>query len=325
MSRIWQKLIEHIRKRPSDEQGNPSSTPLSSNPGPSPATAFPCGIKVWHACPDAAVDICFVHGLNGNRDATWTAHGESVPWPKTFLPEKLKQARILTYGYDACIVRKSVASSIRLIDHASNLISDLTADREEQQASTRPLIFVVHSLGGIVCKEAMLQSKDSPEAHRRQIFKHLRAIAFMGTPHKGSEIADWTKNLASAVGLVKSTNTSLLKLLSITNEHLESVHSRFTDMVREQQKAGRPLDLACFFEELPLPVVGFIVQKESAVLDSFYSASIHANHMDMVRFTSPEDSGYKKLAYNLARWSSPVNEPMHAIVPVEESKGIVTA
>ena len=32
---------------------------------PKPVT-FQCGLQVLHDCPDAEVDICFVHGLTGN-------------------------------------------------------------------------------------------------------------------------------------------------------------------------------------------------------------------------------------------------------------------
>src|SRR5215475_1692850 len=93
-----------------------------------PSVSFPDGVEVFHDCSDAAIDICFVHGLTGNRDSTWTAQGQSIPWPKMLLPPKLRKARIITYGYDAYIVRKSVASSNRLIDHATNLLNDLTTE-----------------------------------------------------------------------------------------------------------------------------------------------------------------------------------------------------
>jgi hypothetical protein len=71
------------------------------DPGPSespPIPSFPDGVKVLRDCPDATVDICFAHGLTGDRESTWTADGQFVPWPKTLLPPKLSRARILTYG-----------------------------------------------------------------------------------------------------------------------------------------------------------------------------------------------------------------------------------
>jgi protein SERAC1 len=129
---------------------------------------------------------CTVHGLTGNRDSTWTADGQKRPWTATLLPPKLSNARILTYGYDAYVLRNSVASSNRLIDHATDLLNDLTTDRAYCNASYRPLIFITHSLGGLVSKEAILLSRNNPEAHLRAIFDCTKGIIFMGTPHKGS-------------------------------------------------------------------------------------------------------------------------------------------
>ena len=273
---------------------------------PSPVSSFPDGVEVLHDHPDAMVDICFVHGLTGDRDTTWTARGQSTPWPKTLLPPKLGKSRILTYGYDAYIARKSVAGSNRLIDHATNLLNDLTADRAQCNAASRPVIFVAHSLGGLVCKEAILMSRNNPEAHLRSIFDCVRGIAFMGTPHKGSWMSDWAKIPAGALGLVKSTNKSLLKILETESPLLESIQLRFLAMIRELRESGRRLEITCFFEELPLTMVGKIVSRESATLEGYNQFSIHANHSDMVKFGSAEENGFKRLLGELIRWESQV-------------------
>lgn len=285
----------------------PRSTPHTDQPDPPltssvHAPSFPDGVDVWHDCPDATVDVCFVHGLTGNRESTWTAHGQSAPWPKTLLPTELHGARLLTYGYDAYIVQKSVASTNRLIDHAANLLNDLTNDRASCNASSRRLIFVAHSLGGLVCKEAILLSRNNPEPHLRGIFDCVTGIIFMGTPHKGSWMADWANIPASALGLIKSTNKSLLAILATDNQLLESIQVRFWSMVRELRESGRRLEVTCFFEELPLQVVGTVVSKESATLEGYSSFSIHANHREMVRFGSAEDNGFKRLLGDLMRW-----------------------
>lgn len=283
-------------------RANADSSPSESPPVP----RFPDGVEVLHNCPDARVDICFIHGLTGDRDSTWTADGKFAPWPKTLLPLQLSRARILTYGYDAYVVRKSVASSNRLIDHATNLLNDLTTDRARCKASSRPLIFVAHSLGGLVCKEAILLSRDNPDGHLRDIFSHTKGIIFMGTPHKGSWMAEWAKIPASALGLAKSTNKSLLKILETNDQFLQSIQVRFLAMIRQQQMAGRILDVTCFFEELPLPVVGTVVSKDSATFEGYNLISIHANHRDMVKFGSVEETGFKRLLGELIRWESQV-------------------
>ncbi|KAJ5225450.1 Alpha/Beta hydrolase protein [Penicillium chermesinum] len=264
------------------------------------------GIKVLHADPSAVVDICFIHGLTGDREKTWTAHGHSTPWPQSLLPSRLP-ARILTYGYNAHITQKSVASSNRLINHAQNLLTDLSADRGFEGAVDRPLIFVVHSLGGLVCKKAILLSQNAAEPKSRSIFDCLKGVVFMGTPHRGAWMADWAKTPASALGLVKSTNVMLLDILQRDNQLLDSIQVDFLTMIRRLRESGRRVEISCFYEELPFPVVGKIVNEQSATLDGFDAVSIYANHRDMVRFASDEDPGFRRVLWQLHDWTSQIS------------------
>lgn len=279
-----------------------AAPPTPNNPG----QVFTDGVEILHDCISAHVDICFVHGLTGNRNGTWTAAGQTEPWPKLLLPSQLTKARILTYGYDAYIVRKSVASANGLSDHAKNLLNDLTTDRAGADALSRPLIFVAHSLGGLVCKETILLSRNNPEPHLQGIFDHTKGIVFMGTPHRGSWMADWGNIPASALGVIKSSNQSLLTVLQTNDAYLQSVQDRFWSMVRESQRAGRGVDVTCFFEELPLLGFGKVVSKDSATLESYNAISVHANHSDMVKFNSADDNGFKRLLGELKRWDSQI-------------------
>jgi protein SERAC1 len=298
------KFKERLLKTATAPRQNEAERTRSSSPSQTPIVSFPDGLRVLHDSGDATVDICFVHGLTGNRDTTWTAKGQSQPWPQTLLAPQLSSARILSYGYDAYVVKTSVASSNRLIDHASNLLNDLTTDRASHDAADRPLIFVAHSLGGLVCKEAILQSRNNPESHLKKTFECTKGIIFMGTPHAGSWIANWATLPASALGIVKSTNKTLLKILQTDDQLLESVQVRFLAMIRDLRENNRRLEVTCFFEELPLPVVGKVVSKESATFPGYNPISIHANHSDMVRFASPDETGYKRVLGELTRWTT---------------------
>ncbi|KAH8646408.1 hypothetical protein BGZ60DRAFT_391976 [Tricladium varicosporioides] len=293
--RTGSDVASSVLRSPSDPDP-PNST--TSNP----SSPLVDGIKVWYDCPDATIDICFVHGLTGNLDSTWTASKQSTPWPTVLLPLRLPRARLLTWGYDAYVVQASVTSKNRLTDHALNLLIDLTHDRAFCNASSRPLIFVAHSLGGLVCKEAILSSRNNPEPHLRDVFEYTTGIMFMGTPHRGAWMADWMKIPASGLGVFKSTNKSLLQVLETDDQLLESIQVRFWSMVREQRESGRRLEITCFFEELPLPGVGRVVSKVSATLEGYTPVSVHANHRDMVKFGTENDSGFKRLVGDLMRW-----------------------
>lgn len=75
--------------------------------------------------------VVFIHGLDGNREKTWTAKGADEPWPKTLLPMELPSARILTFGYDAYAAKwEKGGSQNRIRDHAWNLLTALASCRE---------------------------------------------------------------------------------------------------------------------------------------------------------------------------------------------------
>ncbi|RMZ87644.1 hypothetical protein DV736_g5126, partial [Chaetothyriales sp. CBS 134916] len=257
MGLLWQpkkrKAASNLPQETSHDltQSHPQSHPgtdsdLSES---APVPSFPDGVKVLRDCPDAT--------------------------------PKLNKARMLTYGYDAYVVRKSVAGSNRLIDHATNLLNDLTADRADCNAPSRPIIFVAHSLSGLVCKKAILLSRNDPEDHLRAVFNCTNGIIFMGTPHRGAWMADWAKIPGLAIGLVKTINKSLLDILETNNQLLESIQVDFWRMIRKLQNDGRTLEVTCFFEELPLNKFGKVVSKESATLEGYNAFSIYANTWDM--------------------------------------------
>ena len=76
--------------------------------------------------------IVFVHGLTGDREKTWTAKNATAPWPKTLLPSKIPNARVLTFGYDAYVTDwQGMVSKNRIGNHSWNLLTALATYRED--------------------------------------------------------------------------------------------------------------------------------------------------------------------------------------------------
>ena len=71
----------------------------------------------------------FVHGLTGNRETTWTQK-DQVLWPRDLLPHDMPDVRVMTFGYDADVVRAiDVASSNTVRDHGKALATELARKR----------------------------------------------------------------------------------------------------------------------------------------------------------------------------------------------------
>lgn len=95
-------------------------------------------------------------------------------------------------------------------------------------------------------------------------------------------------------------------------------------MIRSrQQDELSPLEITCFFEELPLPGVGQVsslvftrvvltkssqvVPRESAALPGYIPISIRQNHMNMTKFADEEDPGFQAVLGELRRWTDALN------------------
>ncbi len=100
------------------------------------------------------VDIIAIHGLNGHYRKTWTvttASGERINWLEDLLPKQIPSARIMSYGYNSAVqFSKSVAD---IGTFAEQLLNDLLSWRNSPAEKLRPIIFICHSLGGIVFKQ----------------------------------------------------------------------------------------------------------------------------------------------------------------------------
>jgi hypothetical protein len=137
----------------------------------------------------------------------------------------------------------------------------------------------------------ILASRNPTEPHLKNVFDATKGIIFMGTPHTGSWMADWASLPAKTLGVVKSTNQSLLRVLRSSDQYLESIQQRFLAMTRDTQQSNKSIRITCFYEELPFPLVGKVVPKDSATFPGYNLISIHANHRNMVRFLSEDERG----------------------------------
>lgn len=70
-------------------------------------------------------------------------------WPKDLLPREMPNVRVLSFAYDADIYGNTSVAGIR--GNAEALLARLRDLRDDRDYG-RPIVFVAHSLGGIVLK-----------------------------------------------------------------------------------------------------------------------------------------------------------------------------
>jgi hypothetical protein len=120
------------------------------------------GLFTFHEGEESFIDIIAVHGLGGHYEDTWTwtpkkkNSGTECNWLKDLLPDEIPNARIMSFGYNSEV---ALSKSIGDIDtFADQLLNRVLLERPSEQQRRRPIIFVCHSLGGIVVKKVCSSS-----------------------------------------------------------------------------------------------------------------------------------------------------------------------
>ncbi|MCJ1344417.1 hypothetical protein MMC31_002620, partial [Peltigera leucophlebia] len=181
---------------------------------------------------EKTVDVVAVHGLQGDAYKTWE-HDNGSLWLRDFLPADIPNARIMTFGYDSTVAfSKSVA---KIEDKALELLNHLSARRylAAPGKPARPIVFICHSLGGIVVKKALVLAHDrNSNLDYKDISANTKAIAFLGVPHEGSNTAWWAgfaTNLLKSFSLGTSTNTAIVSDLEKGSATLADISRKFVE------------------------------------------------------------------------------------------------
>jgi tetratricopeptide (TPR) repeat protein/pimeloyl-ACP methyl ester carboxylesterase len=221
------------------------------------------------------------------------ARGES--FLLDYLPADLDgRARILTYGYESKLQGSRNVSS--LLDYSGTFMRRLMNLRKQQRLENRPIIFIGHSLGGLIIKQAL--SDSGSDVVRRL---SVRAIIFFGTPHLGL-------NDDSLETLVRGQpNQHLINDLHPHSSTIASMRSRF-------EKVSRATKIYAFYETVHTPKVKDVdgkwsrvanedalwVTKESACLhasDLSEAVQVNADHSQMVKLNRGQSGPYTDLLF----------------------------
>lgn len=158
-------------------------------------------------------------------------------WLCDLLPPKISDARIMTFGYTSGL-RDDDNAALRLEDYADSLSRQLGRLRSSTQTTSRPLILVCHSMGGLVSRLAMTRLFS---AEAGSIRTDQCGLLFLSTPHQGSPIADWDRYF-HLIGKMAGMRDDLIKQLRTFNTYTTNVEQVWSKWTNE-----RP-EIACFVE-----------------------------------------------------------------------------
>ncbi|KAI9858058.1 MAG: hypothetical protein M1813_007870 [Trichoglossum hirsutum] len=201
--------------------------------------------------------------------------------------------------FSAGATTTSHLSAQYIYDHARTLVSDLSRKRQVTKTQRRPIIFVAHSLGGIVVKSALIHSSAAREhalEEHRSVALSTYGIFFMGTPHQGGSGVALGELLVKVVSIFVKADDKILRHLERDSEFLQQQLGQYalisSDFVTKFAYEVYPTSIAPGKAVMVVPIASAVVP---GVADA-EPIAILANHLDMVKFVSRTDGGYEKVS-----------------------------
>ena len=129
-----------------------------------------------------------------------------------------------------------------------NLLNRIEFKREG--AEERPIVFVAHSLGGIIVKRALVEAKldDTYKSLREATY----GIAFFGTPHRGGNYAKLGDIAASITrGLLRNPSNTFMEALKKDSLFSDTLVEDFRHQLEDYY-------VLSFYETLPMEKLGLV-------------------------------------------------------------------
>ncbi|PFH59149.1 hypothetical protein XA68_12752 [Ophiocordyceps unilateralis] len=302
---------------------------MESSHDASPYEDMQQGVKLLHPsdeqqCLKTKIDVVLVPGLGANPEKSWMSAKGDFNWPTD--PKGLvgdnADARILLHMYESAWQgQRKVNQSIS--NAAGSLLQGLAALSPPNGKSRKPIVFVGHSMGGLVIAKAVTLMKR--EAQRwPNMLEHVAGAIFFGTPFRGADSAVWAGIWAKLNNSVfaKDLKSQLLDLMDPRASGIHELRNEFNQLATTLQP---PIKLCCFWEQeetdpsdfvgqahpfslikgfLPRSVRIEMVSQYSATLDGARSIGLACDHRGLVKFKGPKDMN----------WAHGVRTPLRDII-----------
>ncbi|PWA27712.1 hypothetical protein CCH79_00000400, partial [Gambusia affinis] len=209
----WVSVLAETMKSPHVMQSSHAARALANLDREAVREKYQDGVYILH--PQTRVDqpskadVLFIHGILGAAFKTWRQKDRSTLekereaeseddytecWPKSWLAADCPNLRVLSVEYDS---------------HLSDWMANCPADNQRKSLAyrsrellnklklagvgERPLVWVAHSMGGLLVKKMLLDAADDPDL--QGLLKNTKGIMFYSVPHHGTFMAEYSVNV----------------------------------------------------------------------------------------------------------------------------------
>ncbi|EJP61137.1 vegetative incompatibility protein HET-E-1 [Beauveria bassiana ARSEF 2860] len=257
---------------------------------------------------EASFEIVAVHGLGAHPEKTWTSQAPSrstnseersrVHLLRDLLKHDFPKARILAFAHNSDWLMNAPVTTAQLI--GERLLDGLVKHRRKHRCV--PIVFIGHSFGGIIIKEALCKSGEDT----KEIVDSTSGILFLGTPHQGSPMSLFGI-LAARISSVFGSSMGLLLSLSSHRDKLSDLDERFDECMKMKEGRRQRTEIVALREAKPTRMfgwlsIGLVVPRDSARgSHGAITIDIDTDHSGLNKCKTTEDKLYINLKQVLTR------------------------
>jgi pimeloyl-ACP methyl ester carboxylesterase len=195
-------------------------------------------IKIASSAGAPRASVIFVHGLGGHAYDTWRrdiekkAGDDASFWP-LWLAQDVEGITVYTLAYEAP-ASNWLGTSMPLQDRAVNVLEVLLS---EPALKSGPIVFICHSLGGLIVKQLLLELQQQKDRRKdaKDLLNRVTQIVFAATPHTGSRHASLLDRLRffawpSTIARTLAANDPALRAINVAYRGLADERMRILMM-----------------------------------------------------------------------------------------------
>ncbi|KAF8245681.1 TPR-like protein [Wilcoxina mikolae CBS 423.85] len=251
---------------------------------------------------EPSYDVIAVSGLSGHAFGSWRSpYASHVMWLRDILHKDFPGFRIFTWGYESDLKHDNTSVS-SIMNFSRQLLTAVHAARDgDETAKHRPIIFIGHSLGGLVIKQALVDAAQGRSENDRAILLSCVGLFLFGVPNRGlnnnnllslvkeNKMAPFIHNLMEGSELLHTLHVAFLR------SYKETLKSCYVVSFYETRDTKTVVDTNGVWSRSDPPIR--MVTQDSATSfmpeeEVHNQIAIIADHSSLVKFTGRTDTNY---------------------------------
>uniref|UniRef100_A0A672FRH6 Protein SERAC1 n=1 Tax=Salarias fasciatus TaxID=181472 RepID=A0A672FRH6_SALFA len=208
----WLSVLAEMMQSPHVMQASHAARALANLDRETVEEKYQDGVYILHpqtrGNQPIKADVLFIHGILGAAFKTWRQKDPSTSeekeaeskddytecWPKSWLAADCPNLRVLSVEYDSHLsdwMAKCPAENQRksLAYRSQELLKKL----KQAGVGERPVVWVAHSMGGLLVKKMLLDASGDPDMDG--LLNNTKGILFYSVPHHGTFMAEYSVNV----------------------------------------------------------------------------------------------------------------------------------